>query len=49
MQDLLDGLRAMGHNMVSTSSFSVTQAIIRDGGMIYAHSDTRKKGDTAGY
>ncbi|XP_071794939.1 glutathione hydrolase 1 proenzyme-like isoform X3 [Asterias amurensis] len=48
-QDLLDGLRSMGHNMVSTTSFSVSQAIIRDDDLIHAHSDSRKKGDTAGY
>ncbi|XP_038068603.1 glutathione hydrolase 1 proenzyme-like isoform X2 [Patiria miniata] len=49
-EDLVEGLKAMGHNMVSTSSFAAAQGILRGPGpVIQAHSDRRKHGYPAGY
>ncbi|XP_038044092.1 glutathione hydrolase 1 proenzyme-like [Patiria miniata] len=49
-EDLVKGLKAMGHNMVSTSSFAAAQGILRGPGpTIQAHSDRRKHGYPAGY
>ena len=49
-QDILEGLRAMGHTMVQTSSFAAAQGILRKpGGGFYAQSDPRKRGYPAGY
>ncbi len=47
---IIDGLKAIGHKVVNTTSFSVVQAVYREGaGKIYAMSDPRKKGKPAGY
>ncbi|XP_022108862.1 gamma-glutamyltranspeptidase 1-like isoform X1 [Acanthaster planci] len=49
-QNLVEGLKAMGHNMELTSSFSAAQGIlVGPGQVIQAHSDRRKRGFAAGY
>ncbi|XP_022106201.1 gamma-glutamyltranspeptidase 1-like [Acanthaster planci] len=49
-EDLVEGLKAMGHNMELTSSFSAAQGIlVGPGPVIQAHSDRRKRGYAAGY
>ena len=47
---IVDGLKAIGHEVKETASFSVVQAIYRENAnTIYAISDPRKKGKPAGY
>ncbi|XP_052781988.1 glutathione hydrolase 1 proenzyme-like [Mya arenaria] len=48
--EVIDGLRAMGHNItMSDSAFSVVQGILRCGNYITANSDYRKDGAPDGY
>lgn len=47
---IVDGLKAIGHKVKETSSYSVVQAIYKENAnTIYAISDPRKKGKPAGY
>ena len=47
---IVDGLKAIGHEIQETGSYSVVQAIYRENpSTIYAMSDPRKKGKPAGY
>jgi gamma-glutamyltranspeptidase/glutathione hydrolase/leukotriene-C4 hydrolase len=49
---LLDGLIQRGHNLTVSDInrvAAVIQAVLRDGSVIYAASDSRKNGIAAGY
>ncbi|KAH3882883.1 hypothetical protein DPMN_006829 [Dreissena polymorpha] len=49
-QIVLDGLRALGHNVsVVASASSTCQGVLRQGDYIMANSDYRKYGEPDGY
>ena len=43
------GLVSMGHEIITTSSYAVVQAILKDDQGVTAYSDPRKGGLASGY